>query len=158
MKNKIIFIILVVFSFGVFMTPNRVNAVCDLSAIRNEYSSRGLSGSGMEQGAIDNCLATQRRLDQQTRDQADADGQSAQALYQIKLTFFYKLDAIEKQLEAPNSSNLNYAQYRVRSADCYQSMRIPSDPTTLDPSVFLSLIGNKEKCVDYLLKYVTPKS
>lgn len=69
MKGKIIFSISAVFFFCIFITPFKVRAACDLSAIRNEYSARGLSGSGIEQQAIDSCLSQQRQQNQEVRDQ-----------------------------------------------------------------------------------------
>ena len=150
MKNKIIFTISIVLLFCSFVIPNKVKATC------NTYNA---SGSGIEQEAIDKCLTEQRRLDQQVRDQLSADAQSAQALYEIKLTYFYKLDAIEKQLETSVGSAISLtSEYRLKNSDCLESMRIPSDPTTLDPNVFLGLIDNKDRCVSYLLQYIAPKT
>jgi hypothetical protein len=84
MKGKIIFSISAVFFFCIFITPFKVRAACDLSAIRNEYSARGLSGSGIEQQAIDSCLSQQRQLDQQARDQQNSSSGNTQTIYQIQ--------------------------------------------------------------------------
>jgi len=157
MRNNFILVTVIVFFVSFFVYSHKVNAsVCSLSAIQNEYAARGLSGSGMEQEAIDNCLNQQRIQDQQARDQAAADTANAQALYQIKLDYFYKEDAIEKQLNALNSSDSNYFQYRLRSTDCLESIGIPSDPTILNPNEFLAHVGSKEKCINYLLQYKAP--
>ncbi|MDP3697138.1 MAG: hypothetical protein Q8R55_03850 [Candidatus Taylorbacteria bacterium] len=144
MKNNFIFTFIVLFFFSLFVTPLKVSAVCNYT---------NYSGSGIEQEAIDNCLRQQRLRDQQARDQlTDNSG-----LYQIKLTYFYKLDAIEKQIDATNASDSNYALYRLNSVDCVKSMEIPSDPTTLDPNLFLIRIVNKENCVNYLIQYLAKK-
>jgi len=157
MKNKIIKISLSFFFLCLFIVPYLTNASCSLSAIRSEYSSRGLSGSGMEQEAIDNCLKEQRIQDQRMRDQMKTDAENNQAFYQIQLNYFYKLDAIEKEIEALYPSDFEYFKYKHDNFDCSYSIRIPSDPTILDANVFLSLIENKEKCVAYLNEYTKPK-
>ncbi len=140
MKKTLLIFSLVVFCL--FIIPYGVSAnICNFSP-------------GMEGEALDNCLREQRRLDQQARDQQAADAEYAQGVYQSKINYFYTEDGIEKQFDALNKSDFNYAQYKISSADCRESMRIPSDPTTIDPSIFLSLMVNKERCVDYIAKYV----
>lgn len=146
-------VLVVIFILSLLIIANKTSA-CDISAIQADYSARGLSGSGMEQEAIDNCLRAQRRQDQQIRDQQASDAANSQKIYQIKIDYFYTEDAIEKQFDALNKSDFNYAQYKLSSADCRASIMIPSDPTTLDPNVFLSLMPNKEKCVEHISKYV----
>ena len=144
MNKQFTFTLFILFFLCLFVYPYRASAYCDIS---------NSSGSGIEQESIDNCLNRQRAQDQIVRNQ-QAD---AQALYESKLTYFYKLDAIEKQIETLNESDLNFDLYRFKSSDCYESLRINSDnPTALDPTYFISLVDKKAKCNDYLLKY-TPK-
>ena len=149
--KKFVFVVGILGFFCSFLIPYKASADC-LSSVRAEYAARGLSGSGLEAEAIDNCLAEQRRLDQQARDQMASDMESAQVFYQIKLDYFYKLDAIEKDIDAKAGSNSSYVQCRFNSGNCAMSMRIPSDPTILDPNVFLDLIEYKEKCNNDLLQ------
>lgn len=133
-----------VFFLCLFIAPHKVNA-CNTSI---DPSDPGASE------ALDNCLSQQRILDQQARDQSASNAAHAQALYQIQIKYFYTEDAIEKQIDARNASDSGYDQYRLTSVDCLMSMDIPSDPTTMDPNLFLLRIGNKVKCVNYLNSYV----
>ena len=143
------FLILLIIT--VLIVPSLASA--DINSIRDEYRRRGLSGSGLEQEAIDKYLREIRRQDQQIRDQVQADAEYTQGFYEMELDYFYILDDIKKQIDALYSSDSDYAVYKMYGMDCLQSMRIPSDPTDLPPDLFLSLMENKEKCNDYLLKY-----
>ncbi len=108
---------------------------------------------GMEGEALDNCLREQRRQDQIARDQLIADAENAQEFYEIKIAYFYKLDGLEKQLDVFDTNG----QCRFSSTDCLQSMRIPSNPTTLGANVFLNFMENKEKCFDHLSQCIAKK-
>ncbi len=150
--KKRIYLSLFIFFFCLFISPDKIRASDCLSSIRAEYEARGLSGSGLENEAIYNCTRDQRIQDQRARDQLAADATHAQEIFKIKLDYFYKLDGIEKQYDAAGSSNSSYTQCRLSNSDCLQGARIPSDPTSLDFDVFVSLLGSKERCVTALLQ------
>ena len=134
-----------------FIYPFIANANCtsmtDYSALQQNYANRDLSGSGIEAEALDTCLSQIRSYNQQLRDQQTIEAKNAQQTYEIKLAYFYQLDTLEKKLETIGGSVPGYAQCRISDINCGQELLIPSDPTTLDPNVFLRLMGNKEQCV-----------
>ncbi len=127
------------------MVPYRINATCNTSINPSDPNA---------QAALQSCLNAQRIYDQQIRDQQAANAAYDQAIYQSQLTYFYKLDAIEKQIDIKYASDSGYDLYRLGSGDCTMSIDIPSDPTTINPNIFLSRMTNKKNCVDYLTKYM----
>jgi len=141
MKNarQFVFILFVTILFVSFGT--KANA-CDLSAIRSEYSARGLSGSGIEQEAIDSCLNEQRAQGQAAREQATANSEYALTMYKIKLDYFYKLDEIENNFVKLDANGDCF----LSSMNCLESKKIPSDPTTLSADLFLRYMPYKEAC------------
>jgi len=145
MKNRIIFTLLIASLFCLFVAPYKVGAVCNTSINPSDPNA---------QAALDSCLRQQRAQDQAARDLQAINSTAAQALYQNQINYFYKLDAIEKQVDAKYVSDSSYDPYRLNSGDCTMSMDIPSDPTTMDPNVFLMRMVNKKNCVDYLIKYM----
>lgn len=155
MTNKFIFSIIFLFFICLFIATYKVTAfVCDISAIQNYYAAKGMSGSGVEAEAIDDCLRGQRRQDQEIRDQQVTATDYAQKIHEAQIKYFYQLDALEKQIDSLHPSDTDYFRYRMDNSDCLYGMRIPSDPTVLLPNIFLDYLSHKEKCFDYLLKYM----
>src|ERR1035437_9716462 len=135
MKNKIIFTIFAVFFFCLFINPLKVRATCDISAIQNEYSARGLSGSGIEQQAIDSCLSQQRQQNQQVRDQqllqqrnySDSPEQNALQTWQLleqqskaqqSQQNSMQNSMLESQLKAQYGVSKYYTCYSQSSSSC----------------------------------------
>ncbi len=120
-----------------------VKAACDLSAIRSEYSARGLSGSGIEQEAIDRCLAEQRRLDQQARDQAAADAQT-----NVPNNSSFIIGGAADQLQrAQNSSTMQRLKSQYGTSAYYSCYPCAYTDTSF-PSVEASCLVQTESCLE----------
>ncbi|PIT87301.1 MAG: hypothetical protein COU31_03655 [Candidatus Magasanikbacteria bacterium CG10_big_fil_rev_8_21_14_0_10_40_10] len=132
----------------ILSAPRTVFGFSSLGEIRNYYSNRGLSGSGMEQEAIDNYLNEVRQRDQVARDQVASESERALRLYNIKLDYFYELDSIGKQIKDISGVSDFNACY-VKSSDCIVSQRI-DNPQEVPVDIFISYIPHKEKCINFL--------
>jgi hypothetical protein len=79
MKNKFTFTISILFFLCLLIAPYKVSAYCystsDYSSLQQTYSNRGLSGSGIEAGALDTCLNQIRTQNQILRNQQTANQQ-----------------------------------------------------------------------------------
>lgn len=142
MANKQLCVALIVFFCFVFITPYRASA-CDLSVIRAEYSARGLSGSGMEQEAIDNCLTTQRRLDQQVRDQQVVD-----AAAQVNTNQFNQqllMDQLRREQNSNKASSLSSTFGYTNYFSCYSQLCIGKDLS--DPWTETLCLSSVEICL-----------